>query len=90
MANTTAIHGLPPLPDYSLEPLPLLIPWIDDAYLSLALPIIAYWGMSMIFHVVDEYDMFPQYRLHTPAEVLKRNHVSRWDVFRDVLIQQAI
>jgi len=44
----------------------------------------------MIFHVVDELDMFPQYRLHTPAEVLKRNHVSRWDVFRDVLIQQAI
>ena len=90
MANTTVVHGLPPLPDYRLEPLPPLIPWIDDAYLSLALPIVAYWVMSMIFHVVDELDMFPQYRLHTPAEVLKRNHVSRWDVFRDVLIQQAI
>lgn len=90
MANISVVHGLPPLPDYRLEPLPPLIPWIDDAYLSLALPIVAYWVMSMIFHVVDELDMFPQYRLHTPAEVLKRNHVSRWDVFRDVLIQQAI
>jgi len=90
MANTTAVYGLPPLPDYTLEPLPPLIPWINDAYLSLALPIVAYWVVSMIFHVVDELDMFPQYRLHTPAEVLKRNHVSRWDVFRDVLIQQAI
>jgi len=90
MANTTVVYGLPPLPDYTLEPLPPLIPWINDAYLSLALPIVAYWVVSMIFHVVDELDMFPQYRLHTPAEVLKRNHVSRWDVFRDVLIQQAI
>lgn len=35
-------------------------------------------------------DFFPQYRLHTPAEVSKRNRVSRWEVVRDVLIQQAI
>jgi sphinganine C4-monooxygenase len=90
MANTTAAYALPPLPDYTLEPLPPLIPWIDDAYLSLALPVVAYWAMSMVFHLVDELDLFPQYRLHTPAEVLKRNHVSRWDVFRDVVIQQAI
>jgi sphinganine C4-monooxygenase len=90
MANTSAAYALPPLPDYTLEPLPPLIPWIDDAYLSLALPVVAYWAMSMIFHLVDEFDLFPQYRLHTPAEVLKRNHVSRWDVFRDVVIQQAI
>jgi sphinganine C4-monooxygenase len=90
MANTTAAYALPPLPDYTLESLPPLIPWIDDAYLSLALPVVAYWAMSMVFHLVDELDLFPQYRLHTPAEVLKRNHVSRWDVFRDVVIQQAI
>jgi len=44
----------------------------------------------MAFHLVDVYDIFPQYRLHTPAEVLKRNHVSRWHVFRDVIIQQVI
>ena len=44
----------------------------------------------MVFHVIDEWDLFPQYRLHTPAEVLKRNHVSRWDVFRDVIIQQVV
>ncbi|RZM21270.1 MAG: hypothetical protein EOO88_33820, partial [Pedobacter sp.] len=28
--------------------------------------------------------------LHTPAEVLKRNHVSRWDVFQDVIVQQVL
>jgi sphinganine C4-monooxygenase len=90
MANTTATYALPPLPDYTLEPLPPLISWIDDAYLAAALPVIAYWAVSMIFHVVDELDLFPQYRLHTPAEVLKRNHVTRWDVFRDVVLQQVI
>ena len=40
--------------------------------------------------MVDVYELFPQYRLHTPAELLKRNHVSRWDVFRDVIVQQIV
>jgi sphinganine C4-monooxygenase len=44
----------------------------------------------MFFHMIDSYDLFPQYRLHTPAEVLKRNHVSRYEVFKDVIIQQAV
>lgn len=90
MANATTTFELPPLPDYTLKPLPPLVPGIPDAYTTLILPIIAYWGVSMVFHFIDEWDLFPQYRLHTPAEVLKRNHVSRWDVFRDVIIQQVI
>jgi len=83
-------YDLPPLPPYTLHPLPPLISWIPDKYLTLALPIIAYWAVSMMFHMVDVYELFPQYRLHTPAELLKRNHVSRWDVFRDVIVQQII
>ncbi|KAF2769359.1 C4-hydroxylase [Teratosphaeria nubilosa] len=83
-------YNLPPLPSYNLQPQSPLISWCPDAYLALALPVIAYWAVSMIFHLIDEWDLFPQYRLHTPAEVLKRNHVSRWDVFRDVIIQQVI
>ncbi|KAK5129957.1 hypothetical protein LTR08_002674 [Meristemomyces frigidus] len=92
MANTTAFspHDLPPLPSYTLHPQPSLIPGFADSYLTLALTIVAYWGVSMIFHFVDEWDLFPQYRLHTPAEVMKRNHVSRYEVFRDVVIQQVI
>ena len=86
MSNVT----LPPLPSYTLEPLPPLVPGIPDKYLTLVLPIVAYWGVSLIFHWIDEWDLFPQYRLHTPAEVLKRNHVSRWEVFRDVVLQQII
>lgn len=90
MANATVHFDLPPLPDYTLKTLPPLVSWMPDAYLTLALPIVAYWTVSLFFHAIDELDLFPQYRLHTPAEVLKRNHVSRWDVFRDVVIQQVI
>lgn len=87
-ANTT--YELPPLPEYTLKPLPPLLSWASDELLAAALPVIAYWVVSLIYHVIDVYDLFAQYRLHTPAEVLKRNHVSRYEVFRDVIIQQII
>ena len=89
-SNFTAGNNLPPLPTYVLQPLPPLVYPIPDKYLALILPIVAYWGFSMIFHYVDEKDWFPQYRLHTPTEVLNRNHVSRWEVLRDVIIQQVV
>ncbi|KAI9690286.1 MAG: hypothetical protein M1822_009247 [Bathelium mastoideum] len=97
MDNLTATAALPPtdntippLPDYTSTPLPPIILTIPDAYLALALPIIAYWVVSLFFHLIDTYDLFPSYRLHTPAELLKRNHVSRWEVFRDVILQQVV
>ena len=88
--NTSAQSHLPPLPSYNLEPLPFLLPPIPDKLLTLLLPIAAYWGLSMFFHWIDVKDYFSAYRLHTPAEVLKRNHVSRWEVVRDVIIQQVV
>ena len=88
--NATSSDTLPPLPTYTEHPLPSLVPGIPDQVLTLALPVVAYWGVSLFFHLMDEYDLFPQYRLHTPAEVLKRNRVSRWEVLRDVVIQQVV
>ncbi len=92
MANYTFPYdaGLPPLPSYELHPLPSLIAPIPDKLLTLLLPIAAYWGLSMFFHWFDTMDYFPQYRLHTPAEVAKRNRVGRWEVMRDVIIQQVV
>ena len=89
-SNATAAFGIPPLPDYKLESQPNIISWLADPYLTLACPVIAYWAVSMVFHVIDVYNLFPQYRLHTPAELLKRNHATRWEVCRDVLLQQVI
>lgn len=90
MASQALIHELPPLPSYKLVPVQSLISYIPDFYLSLILPIAAYWIVSMFFHFIDVMDFWPQYRLHTPVEILKRNHVSRYEVARDVVIQQVI
>ena len=87
--NITA-HDLPPLPHYTLKPLPPLTSWASDALIQAALPIVGYWLVSLFFHTIDVFDLFPQYRLHTPAEVLKRNHVSRYEVLRDVILQQIL
>lgn len=89
MANTT-LSDLPPLPSYTLTPRPSIIPGISDPLLQLLAPVIAYWVVSGFFHILDVYDLCSQYRLHTPAEVLKRNHVTRFEVLRDVILQQMI
>ncbi|KAL4943556.1 hypothetical protein BDV06DRAFT_189596 [Aspergillus oleicola] len=88
--NTTTVSDLPPLPAYTLAPRPSLVNGIPDNILALILPVVAYWAVSMLFHAIDVYDLFPQYRLHTPAEVLTRNRASRWDVVRDVVLQQVV
>lgn len=93
--NMAANHSLfdtslPPLPEYFLTPLPDLLSWISDVWLNILAPVAVYWVVSMIFHFVDVCDFFPQYRLHTPDEILRRNHVSRYEVARDVIIQQVI
>ena len=90
MSNVTFSSNLPPLPLYTLKPLPPLIAHIPDKVLLLLLPIAAYWIFSLFFHYIDTHDYLSQYRLHTPAEVLKRNRVSRRDVVRDVIIQQVV
>lgn len=91
MANHSLYDSsLPPLPAYTLEPKPDLFPFISDLWLSLVLPVIVYWVMSLFFHCIDMLDLFPQYRLHTPEEITKRNHATRYEVARDVIIQQII
>ncbi|MCJ1311246.1 hypothetical protein MMC25_004917 [Agyrium rufum] len=90
MYATTTQQEYPPLPTYDLTPLPPLLPPIPDKLLTLLLPIAAYWGLSLLFHWIDTKDYFSQHRLHTPAEVLKRNHVTKWEVVRDVIIQQVV
>ncbi|KAL4806709.1 fatty acid hydroxylase superfamily-domain-containing protein [Aspergillus unguis] len=88
--NTTMVFDLPPLPTFTLTPRPPLVSGIPDNILALILPVVAYWVVSMFFHMIDVFDLFPQYRLHTPAEVLTRNRASRWDVVRDVVFQQVV
>ncbi|KAG8624490.1 hypothetical protein KVT40_007557 [Elsinoe batatas] len=90
MPNMATNSALPPLPDYTLTPLEPLIPGLPDTLLQALLLIVAYWAVSGFFHLIDVYDLAPSYRLHTPEELTKRNHVSRWEVLREVVIQQII
>ncbi|KAK4169317.1 sphingolipid C4-hydroxylase [Cladorrhinum sp. PSN259] len=89
-ANSTVASGLPPLPAYEIREVDDIFPWISDFWLSCLLPHVAYWLVSLIFHIIDIYDLFPQYRLHTPEEIAQRNLASRWEVARDVIIEQII
>ena len=69
---------------------PPLVPFMSDKHLSLALPIVAYWLYSGVFHFLDmqSWSWLNKYRIHPPEEIIKRNRVTRWDVVRAVLIQQ--
>jgi sphinganine C4-monooxygenase len=81
---------LPPLPSYTLTPAPDLVRWVPDSISSVLIPIIVYWVLSGFFHVIDTFDLLPAYRLHTPEEITSRNHATRIEVARDVIIQQII
>ena len=71
-------------------PRPPILSFISDKHLSLALPIIAYWAYSAIFHFLDSqsWSFLDKYRIHPPEEITSRNRVTRAQVVRAVLIQQ--
>ncbi|GMM27435.1 sphingosine hydroxylase [Martiniozyma asiatica (nom. inval.)] len=67
-----------------------LVQGVPDAVLALALPIVAYWGYSLVYHVIDQYELFEQYRIHPTEEQLSLNRVTFHVVLRDVLFQHII
>jgi sphinganine C4-monooxygenase len=71
---------------------PDLLTWMSDKHLSLAAPILAYWGLSMLFHALDvsQFAWLEKYRLHDSEEVKSRNLASRADVVWAVFVQQII
>jgi sphinganine C4-monooxygenase len=73
---------------FTLQPAPSLIKGVPDLYLTVSLPIIAYWGWGLMFFYFDKYNQFERYRLHTPAEIKKRNLVPIAEVVPCVVIQQ--
>ncbi|KAL7268021.1 Sphingolipid C4-hydroxylase sur2 [Rhizina undulata] len=91
MLQMNSTHPPPPIdPRPTLTPLPPLIPGLPDSLLLTFLPILTYWIFSLLFHFLDTHDLLAKYRLHTPEEVLKRNHVTRAEVIKEVVIQQVI
>ena len=90
MTNTTLHSNDLDRSLYTIKPLPPLLPFISDAHLLLILPIVAYWAYGLLFYWIDQHDYLPQYRLHTPAEFLKRNRVPVSEVVTYVLKYQLL
>jgi sphinganine C4-monooxygenase len=88
-SNHTVVTLSTLLPNYTLTSHPPLIPYLSDFHLSLLLPVIAYWFMSLTFHLIDKYNLWSQYRIHTPEEFKQRNRVSVGEVLRSVIFQQV-
>lgn len=66
------------------------LPFILDGLLSLLLPIVAYWTYSMIFHLIDVYELAEKYRIHPSEEEQARNKASLSEVVKDVLFQHFV
>lgn len=81
---------LPPLPQYSLRPMPTLIPGVPDMIFKIFFPSIVYWVFSSFFHFLDVNGYFAEYKVHTPAELQKRNRATMRQVILSVLQQQAL
>jgi sphinganine C4-monooxygenase len=69
---------------------PSILPGVSDMYLSLAAPIVVYWGYSLFFHLLDASGWADRYKLHEPEEVTKRNKVTPAQVIKAVLFQHAV
>ena len=77
-------------PAVSIRPQKSLLPWISDGYLALALPVIAYWGFSMLFHTIDTLKLAEKFRIHASEEVASRNKAGRLEVLCEVLFQHVM
>lgn len=71
---------------------PSLLPFISDKYLSIAVPVIVYWLLSLIFLAIDNAQIpyFEARRIHESPEVLKRNKATIGQVVRAVVVQHTI
>ncbi|KAI9064149.1 sphingosine hydroxylase [Trametes sanguinea] len=69
-----------------------LVSWLPDHLLALAVPVIAYWALSIYFHILDisGWKWLDKYRLHESEEVKSRNLVSKMDVLKAVIVQHVI
>jgi sphinganine C4-monooxygenase len=89
--NTTHLDS--PRPAISIleqNPHTPLLPFISDAHLLLLLPTAAYWAYGLLFHWIDQRGYLARYKLHTPAEILKRNKVPMFKVISSILFYQSV
>ena len=84
------IMGQPFPPALEVRELEGLIPGIPDGLVALAAPVIAYWVLSIFFHILDVYELAEKYRIHPSEEETSRNKVTMKEVIREVLLQHFL
>jgi len=93
--NTTLLSHITPTslhPPFYHTTRSSILPFLGDRYLSLALPVVAYWTLSLVFHFLDtaKFPYFEKHRLHESPEVISRNKATVTQVIRAVLVQQFV
>jgi sphinganine C4-monooxygenase len=63
---------------------------LNDGQLSALVPVVAYWALSLMFHLFDTLGWFSIYRLYTDADETKRNLAKPGKVLKGVLFQQFL
>lgn len=87
--NVTEAFATPQYPTHT-ELKPPLLSFMSDEVLGLMLPLVVYWSMGIFFQYLNDNDYYPQYRLHTPEELAKRNKVTVHQVIRSVIFQHLL
>ncbi|KAH8118057.1 fatty acid hydroxylase superfamily-domain-containing protein [Phellopilus nigrolimitatus] len=90
--NASLHHYVHAAPPFYFTSRPTIFNRISDETLSLVVPIVAYWGYSLFFQILDSLDwpLLNKYRIHESAEVKTRNRVTKTDVLLAVIFQQVI
>ncbi|KAL4072943.1 fatty acid hydroxylase superfamily-domain-containing protein [Scleroderma yunnanense] len=65
---------------------------VPDTALTLAAPLVAYWGLSLLFHCLDVsgWRWLDKYRIHESEEITSRNRATRSEVVWAVVLQHII
>jgi len=79
-------------PPFYYSSRPRLVDNLPDHLLTLAVPVIAYWSLSLVFHAFDVsgWKWLDKYKLHESEELKKKNLVGRSEVIFAVIFQQVI
>ncbi|KAL6720318.1 Sphingolipid C4-hydroxylase sur2 [Lecanora helva] len=89
--NTTHLDASRHVTNTSEPPPPSpLLPFLSDEHLLLLLPTAAYWAYGLLFHWIDTRGHLARYKLHTPAEISKRNKVPMYKVICNTLFYQFV
>ncbi|PFH62479.1 hypothetical protein XA68_13381 [Ophiocordyceps unilateralis] len=73
-----------------LRPKPPLIPWISDYNLSLIVPVVTHWTTAALYGLIERFELFQEYRIHTRDEERVKNRISRRKCLRGVILVQLL